>query len=88
MTVLIIGCVLGGAAFAFYWYTTPQIVLEGDKTMEVTMKDGYREPGATASFSFHDISDHIQIDSRVNDDKVGTYKVIYTVEYLEKTATA
>ena len=88
MTVLIIGCVLGGAAFAFYWYTTPQIVLEGDKAMEVTMKDGYREPGATASFSFHDISDHIQIDSRVNDDKVGTYKVIYTVEYLEKTATA
>ena len=88
ITILIIFLVLAGGAFAFYWYTTPQITLKGDKVMEVTMKDGYTEPGATATFSFHDISDHIQIDSQVNDDKVGTYKVIYTVDYLEKTATA
>lgn len=88
ITVLIILLVLGGGAFAFYWYTTPQITLEGDKEMTVTMKDGYTEPGATASFSFHDITEHIDIDSQVNDGKVGTYKVIYTVEYLEKTATA
>ena len=88
ITILIILLVLAGGAFAFYWYTTPQITLEGEKTMEVTMKDGYTEPGATASFSFHDITDHIVIDSQVNDDKVGTYKVIYTVEYLDKTATA
>ena len=88
ITILIILLVLAGGAFAFYWYTTPQITLEGEKTMEVTMAEGYTEPGATAAFSFHDISEHIQIDSRVNDKKVGTYKVIYTVEYLEKTATA
>ena len=79
ITVLIILLVLGGGAFAFYWYTTPQITLEGDKEMTVTMKDGYTEPGATASFSFHDITEHIDIDSQVNDGKVGTYKVIYTV---------
>lgn len=88
ITILIILLVPAGGAFAFYWYTTPQITLEGEKAMEVTMKDGYTEPGATATFSFHDISDHIVIDSQVNDDKVGTYKVIYTVEYLDKTATA
>ncbi|MBE6029908.1 MAG: DUF5011 domain-containing protein, partial [Clostridiales bacterium] len=85
--ILIILLVLAGGAFAFYWYTTPQITLKGEKVMEVTMKDGYTELGATAAFSFHDISDHVQIDSQVNDDKVGTYKVIYTVNYLEKTAT-
>ena len=88
ITILIILLVLAGGAFAFYWYTTPQITLEGEKTMEVTMKDGYTEPGATATFSFHDISERIVIDSQVNDGKVGTYKVIYTVEYLDKTATA
>ena len=82
ITILIILLILAGGAFAFYWYTTPQITLEGEKVMEVTMKDGYTEPGATATFSFHDISDHVQIDSQVNDDKVGTYKVIYTVNYL------
>lgn len=88
ITILIILLVLAGGAFTFYWYTTPQITMNGEKTMEVTMKDGYQEPGATATFSFHDISEHIRIDSQVNDDKVGTYKVIYTVEYLDKTATA
>ena len=88
ITALIILLVLAGGAFAFYWYTTPQITLKGDKEITVTMKDGYTEPGATATFSFHDITDHIKIDSQVNDDKVGTYKVIYTVKYLEKTATA
>ena len=88
ITVLIVLLVLAGGVFTFYWFTTPQITLKGDKVMEVTMKDGYTEPGATASFSFHDISDHVRIDSQVNDDKVGTYKVIYTVDYLEKTATA
>lgn len=88
LAVMIPLLVLAGAAFAFYWYTTPQITLEGEKTMEVTMKDGYEEPGATASFSFHDISRYVEIDSQVNDKKVGTYKVIYTVEYLDKTATA
>ncbi len=88
ITILIILLVLAGGAFAFYWYTTPQISLEGDKTMEVTMKDGYHEPGATATFSFHDISSYVEIDSQVNDKKVGVYKVIYTVNYLDKTATA
>ena len=80
--------VIAGGAFAFYMYTTPQITLKGDKTMEVTLKDGYEEPGATASFSFHDISSYIKIDSQVDDSCVGSYKVIYTVHYLEKTATA
>lgn len=86
--ILIIGiAALLIAAFAFYMFTTPKIILNGDKNMEVTMKDGYKEPGARASFSFDDISKHIKIDSRVNDGKVGSYKVIYTVKYLKKTAS-
>ena len=88
LLIILILFVLAGGVFAFYMYTTPQITLKGDKVMTVTMKEGYSELGATASFSFHDISEHVRIDSQVNDDKVGTYKVIYTVDYLEKTATA
>ena len=86
--LLLVFVVLGGGAFAFYMYTTPQITLEGSKEITVTMKEGYKEPGATATFSFHDISDHVKISSDVNDKKVGTYEVTYTVDYLEKTATA
>lgn len=75
-----------GGVFAFYMFTVPQITLEGESFMEVTMKDGYTEPGATASFSFHDISEHVKIDSQVNDKKVGEYTVTYTVDYLNKKA--
>ena len=60
LLVLLIVFILGGGAFAFYYFTTPQITLKGDAVMEVTMKDGYTEPGAEAAFSFHDISSHIQ----------------------------
>lgn len=88
LIVFLILLVIAGGAFGLYMYTTPQISLQGDKVMEVTMKSGYEEPGATASFAFHDISSHIDIDSQVDDSCVGSYKVIYTVHYLEKTATA
>ena len=87
--IIIIAALLAAVGLGiFYLVTVPHIILKGDSTMEVTMKDGYKEPGATARFSFRDISSHIEIDSRVNDKKVGTYKVIYTVNYLGKTDTA
>lgn len=82
--VIVAAAAIGAAVF--YYLTTPQITLRGDRVMEVTMKDGYHEPGAEAKFSFKDISKHVEINSRVNDDKVGTYTVTYHVEYLGKTA--
>ena len=86
--ILVIVFALAGGAAAFYYYTTPQITLNGEDVVEVTMKDGYTEPGAQASFSFHDISSHIKIDtSDLNEHKVGTYTVVYTVDYLDKTAS-
>lgn len=85
--ILVIVFILAGGAAAFYYYTTPQITLKGEDVMEVTMKDGYTEPGAQASFSFHDISKQIKIDdSDLNEHKVGTYTITYTVDYLDKTA--
>lgn len=88
LILAIVLLLLAAAAVAFYMLTTPRITLNGDKEMEVTMADGYTEPGATAKFSFRDISKHIEIDSKVDDSKVGTYTVTYTVNYLKKTATA
>ncbi len=76
------------AVFVFYTFTTPKITLKGDRNMEVTMAEGYKEPGATAKFSFKDISERIKIDSNVNDKKVGIYEVLYSVNFLDKTATA
>ena len=86
--IILIVLLLAGGAYTFYYFTTPQIALKGDATMEVTMKDGYDEPGAEATFSFHDISSHIKIDAQdLNVHKVGTYTVTYTVDYMNKTAS-
>ena len=46
--IILIVLILGGGGFAFYYFTTPQITLKGETPMEVTMKDGYKEPGAEA----------------------------------------
>lgn len=89
IVILIVALLLlAAAAVFFYMLTTPRITLNGDRKMEVTLAEGYTEPGAEASFSFKDITGHIEIDSQVNDGKVGTYTVTYTVNYLRKTATA
>ena len=69
--IIIIAVLLAAVGLGiFYLVTVPHIILKGDSTMEVTMKDGYKEPGATARFSFRDISSHIEIDSRVNYNNV------------------
>ena len=86
--IIVILLLLGGGGAAFYYFTTPQITLNGEKVMEVTMADGYTDPGAQASFSFHDISSHVKVDtSDLNDQKVGTYTVTYTIDYLDKSAS-
>lgn len=83
--LLITFVIVGGAVF-LYLFTTPFITMNGPSSVEVTTKEGYEEPGAKASYFFHDISEHVQIDSNVNDKKVGTYTVTYSVDYLGKTA--
>ncbi len=88
LTAIAAVLLIAAAVFAFYTYTTPKITLKGDKVMEVTMAEGYKEPGATAKLSFKDISKYIKIDSNVNDKKVGIYEVLYSVNYLDKKATA
>ena len=51
--IIIIAALLAAVGLGiFYLVTVPHIILKGDSTMEVTMKDGYKEPGATARFSF------------------------------------
>lgn len=86
ITILILIAAVAVGIYALS--VTPHIILNGESEVEVTMKDGYNEPGAVAKFSFKDISSHIEIDSKVNDSKVGTYTVTYTVTYLGKTDSA
>lgn len=74
--------------FLFYMFNTPHITLNGDSEMEVTMAEGFIDPGASARFSTKDISNRVRTDSEVNDKKVGTYTVTYKVAFLGKEDTA
>ena len=67
---------------------TPTIKLNGNPSMEVSMAEGYKEPGCAAKYAFLDISSHIKTESAVNDKKVGEYKVTYSVSFLKKSAKA
>lgn len=69
-----------------YYFSVPKITLHGDNPIEVTMKDGYHEPGFEAKLAFKYITAHVVVDSEVNDNKVGSYTVTYTVDYLGKSA--
>ena len=63
--IIIIAILLAALGLGIYYLVTvPHIILKGDSTMEVTMKDGYREPGATAKFSFRDISSNKKTQCR------------------------
>ena len=81
--LLLIAAVLG----ALYYFTEPKITLKGESSMEVTMKEGYQEPGYEAKFWFKDITSHVKVSSDLNDKKVGEYVVKYSVNFLKKTAS-
>ncbi|WP_407270037.1 immunoglobulin-like domain-containing protein [Radiobacillus sp. PE A8.2] len=62
--------------------TKPVITLNGDSTLNVEVGSDYEEPGAKITDnSGEDLSEELHIDaSAVNTDKVGSYKVHYSVE--------
>lgn len=82
--VSIIIIVVGVVAFLL----TPTIKLNGDPSMEVSMAEGYKEPGCIAKYAFWDISSRVKTESDVDDKKVGEYEVTYSVSFLKKSAKA
>ena len=87
LIILIIVILIALALGAAYYFTEPEITLNGEESMEVTMAEGYQEPGYEAKYWFIDITDRVEVDSDVNDKKVGEYSVNYSVSFLEKTAS-
>jgi LPXTG-motif cell wall-anchored protein len=59
----------------------PVITLKGDNPMQLEVGDAYKDPGATADDKEDgDLTDKIKVTGDVvNPDKIGTYKVTYSV---------
>lgn len=59
----------------------PKIELNGEEKIEISYHDTYVEQGATAKYFNRDLTDKIEIMNPVNTSKIGTYEVIYKVNY-------
>lgn len=70
-----------------YFVTEPSIKLKGDKAIEATLAEGYREPGYEAKYWFLDITDRVEVTTDLNEKKVGKYSVKYSVSFLNKTTS-
>lgn len=82
LTVMIL-CVFFLTLYVF----SPKITLNGSCTIKISYQENYEELGAKAKFFNVDLTDKIKIKSNVTDNKVGNYKVKYTVKYLFLTVS-
>lgn len=60
---------------------TPKIKLVGPSSIEIPYDGTYIENGAVASYFGEDLTNKIQITNNINTNKIGTYEVIYIVDY-------
>ncbi len=59
----------------------PEISLDGDKEMSLTINTGYKEPGYTATDKKDgDLTEKVKVTNNIDTSKVGDYEVIYEVE--------
>ena len=58
-----------------------KIKLNGKKEVVLNLKDEYKDKGAKATYKDEDISKKIKVDDKVDVNKVGKYKITYTIKY-------
>lgn len=73
-SIIVIGALIGLVS-----YLTPEIELIGDNPTNIVVKEQYQEKGARAWYGNHDLSDSIKIEGYVDNNKVGTYELRYSV---------
>lgn len=67
---------------------TPKITLKGKKEMTIELAKDYKEPGYKARYLGKDITSSVKVTGKVNNSKLGTYKIKYTVKKNGLTGTS
>lgn len=62
-----------------YFVFSPKIDLKGESVIKLSYQDHYEEKGATAKFLGKDVTSDIKRAGKVEENKVGEYKITYTV---------
>lgn len=64
----------------YHTYNTPTLVLTGEKTITINLYEKYNEMGAKAYINDKKISDKIEIEDNIDENKPGNYKVTYSLK--------
>ncbi len=78
--------ILGGIlllliVYAIYLILSPRIKLKGDAVTEVEVFKKYKEKGVYASYGDTNLGGIVKVSGKVNDKKIGKYKLEYRVNY-------
>ena len=78
--IFFVSALLCGIWFLLYsYFAVPEITLIGDNEVVVKLNGNYEEKGATATLDNEDVSDSIEINSKLDTTKVGDYTIKYTI---------
>ena len=89
--VLIVACLLITVFCVFVYKKNTgvnhylKIKLNGEKEINIKYGEKYEDEGAKATYNKKDLSSSIRTSSNVNFDRVGYYKITYTIKYKQKT---
>ena len=82
-SILIFFVIIGILSF----FAFPHIRLNGKETEEIELESEYKEQGASANIFGTNVSDKIKVSGKVDSEKVGTYKITYTIKKYGLTFT-
>ena len=78
--IITISFIILAILFVFIYFFIPRIYLNGSDHIKVEYGSLYKEPGYTAKYINKDISKEVLISGKVNNNKLGVYKIKYVVE--------
>ena len=82
LSCILIGIVILCSCFLFVTYKSLKIKVTGKEKVTVEVGEKYTDKGATATVFGKKITNKIKVKGKVSNEKIGTYKVQYSVHYL------
>ena len=63
-----------------FMFFIPNVKLLGNKIITIKLNEDYKDKGIKVTYQGKDVSDEVKIKDNIKNDKVGTYKVTYTIK--------
>lgn len=86
---IMITCVICflGLFCTFFIFCKPEIKLNGKDTITLNLLEKYQELGAYTTNAFEKLNYKIKIENNIDNTKIGTYQVTYSISYHGKVIT-